>query len=219
MTPDDKMEPIRDEYGGVWQFYKGEIPGINNEQYSYTLQLPAEIHNYIVDRYIGTDEQGPLPDNFSFTPQMMEDITQQWKTMGDEWPLDMATFRAAVEETRNHRYHVEASEHPFNDLVEQRESVMNKPLDDIDWFQAFEESTPLLDEKGHPIDIEEVSQAIDEGRLGDIGPEDGDAFVRQDLLEPASLNFGQVKDVADHMREKAGGLEQTINNDMDTFGR
>jgi hypothetical protein len=219
MIPDDKMEPIRDEQGGTWQFYKGNIPGID-EQYSYTLQLPSTIHNYIVDRYIGTDEQGPLPGDFSFTPQMVEDITRQWKTMGEEWPLDMATFRASLEETKNHRYHIEASESPFDDLVEQRENVINEPLD-IDQEQPLEEPAPPLDEKGNPIDIEEIYQAIDEGRLGDMGPEHGDDFVRQDLLEPVSLNFGQsVKDVADYMKEKAGGLEQAINNDMtDTFGR
>lgn len=220
MTPDERLEPIRDEYGGVWQFYKGEIPGTEFE-YSFTLQLPADIHNYIIDTYVGIQDKGPLPDDFQFTPQMMQDITRQWEAMNGEWPLDMEAFRTAVQETTNHRYHIEPDEHPFDfdDLVEQRERVVNEPLDDIDWFQGGEVPGPLLDEEGKPIDMEQISK--------DIGPEhDDDDLISQELLEPVPLNFGEyINHVSDYMAEKAMYMKeraaeftQEANDTFDTFG-
>jgi hypothetical protein len=216
MTPDERLEPIRDEYGGVWQFYKGEIPGTEFEL-SFTLQLPAGIHNYIVERYVGTDEQGPLPQGFRFTPEMMENISRQWEAMKGEWPLDMEAFRAAVEEVANHRYYIESDEHPFDfdSHVEQRESVVNEPLDDINWFQGGEVPDPLLDDEGKPIDIEQLYQ--------EWGPEhDDDEQITPDLLEPVPLNFSEyINNVSDYMAEKAMYMrERTAEfTQDDTFGR
>lgn len=215
MLPDDRREPYVDENGGMWKFYKGSIPGTNFE-YSYTLQLPPEIHNYVIDTYIGTDEQGPLPSGFHFTPQMIEDIARQSKEV--DWPLDMETFRIAVEETVNHRYHVEAEERPFDfdDLVEQRERVVNEPLGLDQEPQILEDPPSPFNEK----DLKQINKAIDEEQLGDIGPEHGDDFMSQDLLEPEPLNFGQsVKGIADYFKEKVEYFKEVMRDTFDTFGR
>jgi hypothetical protein len=224
MISDDRMEPFTDEHGGVWRFYKSKIPESDFE-YSYTLQLPPEIHNYIVDTYLGTEDKGPLPENFRFTPWMVEDIIQQWTEMqirdtgkGERPDHIMEAFRAAIEETVNHRYHLEPEQpFDFDDLVEQREYVMNEPLGD--WSQGYYIPSPLLD-------VEQISQAIDEGTLGERGPEHDD-FMRQESLEPVPLNFGEhINHVADYLREKAeymkewaAGLVQEVKDTIDTFGR
>ncbi len=221
MIPDDRLEPVTDEYGGVWQFYKATIPG-TEFQYSYTLQLPLEIHNYIVDHYVGTNEQVPLPDDFHFTPQMIKDIAQHWEAMLGENPLEAETdFRAAVEEMANHRYYrIWKNENltidEIEDLFEQRESVVNEPFD-LDQELAYEVPAPLLD--GKPIDIEQINSLIDQGQLSDPTPADND-FVDEDLLKPAPLNFGEyINHVADYMKERAAGFMQEMKDTFDTFGR
>jgi hypothetical protein len=218
MIPDDRLEPMKDEQGGIWQFYQGGIPGTDAE-YTYTLQLPSEIHNYIVETYISTQDKGPLPDDFQFTTPMMEDIGQKWEAMAGERPLDMTAFRAAVEETVNHRYYRQQEEIPFDALVEQRESVINEPFDPEQQPQKLEEPDLPSGPNGTPIDIEQINQAIDQGQLGDVGPETND-FINPDLLEPAPLNFGEsVGNLADYMSARVQGLRHTINDIPDTFGR
>lgn len=187
MIPYDLMEPYQDEHGGLWRFYRGQT---GNHEYIYTLQLPPEVHNYIIERYVGTEEQGPLPADFRFTSTMLEDIKQQWEAREGVPPADLTVFQAAVEETTHHRYY--RQDHGMIDLniiAAQRERVLYDPLPEHlepgEHAEDFSFSHEMLDASSELL---EVAVFADEPH-----PPSED-FVRPDLLEHAPLNFRDTVD-------------------------
>lgn len=199
MLPDERLEPYQDEYGGMWPFYRDRRGG---SHYSYTLQLPPEIHNYLIDHYVGTDEQGPLAPDFRFTPSMIEDAARQWEAREGERPADMIAFRAAVEETVHHRYYREdRSEISMDELVEQREQVVYDPPAEQAELDAVEDDFLLLDEFSEGAD-----QPVDDGELEQAAQPPSEDFVAHSLLEQAPLNFrdtadAQIKSLMEYMKD------------------
>jgi hypothetical protein len=187
MIPYDLMEPSQDEHGGLWHWYQGSR---GDTEYVYTLQLPAEIHNYIIERYVGTEEQGPLPADFRFTSAMLEDIRQQWEARKGERPADLAVFRAAVEETVHHRYYrQDPVEIDLETIAEQRERVLYDPLPELDEPGESVEGFSLADEA-----VDTTSGLMEAGAFADDPPPLSEDFVHQDLLEHAPLNFRDTVD-------------------------
>jgi hypothetical protein len=195
MLPDERLEPYQDEYGGVWPFYRDRI---GDSQYSYTLQLPPEIHNYLIEHYVGTDEQGPLPADFRLTKSMIEEATRQWEAREGERPADMIAFRAAVEETVHHRYYREGrAEMTLDELAEQREQVVYDPLPEQAELDTVGDDFLLLSESS-----EIAHQPLDAGELEQVPQPPSEDFVAPALLEQAPLNFRDTADAQIHSFEE-----------------
>jgi hypothetical protein len=188
MIPYGLMEPSQDEHGGLWKFYRGQV---GDREYAYTLQLPPEIHNYIIERYVGTEEQGPLPADFRFTSAMLEDIRQQWEAREGERPADLTVFRAAVEETVHHRYYrQDPGEIDLETIAEQRERVLYDPLPEhLESGEHAEGFSFSYDEA-----LEAPAELIEVAVVTDDPQPPSEDFVCQDLLEHAPLNFRDTVD-------------------------